>query len=190
MDQATIEAAIGPLKKWSHQCHAASLAVVKSGVLGEPARVARGSCPGVAGQHSWVVLGNDCYVYDAIVIDPTLWSYDDRVDGLWVGNADERPHRPHGAGDIFDWGKPTSYGGEAIKLRPARALSADAKRFLRMLGPLDRRGWMELASHAPVEGWPAGEILTAVENTPELAALVPVDRIGMLTDLNPGGLYF
>jgi hypothetical protein len=45
-------------------------------------------------------------------------------------------------------------------------------------------------SHAPVLGWPAGEIIEAVCDTPGLGeVIVPVDRIGMLTDRNPDGLY-
>ncbi len=56
-----------------------------------------------------------------------------------------------------------------------------------MLGPLDRRGWATLA-HAPVEGWPAGEILGAMCDS-GMEAVVPIDIIGMLTDRNPSGLY-
>jgi hypothetical protein len=45
-------------------------------------------------------------------------------------------------------------------------------------------------ANAPVEGWPAREILTAMAATPRLAACVPIDILGMVTDLNPKGLYF
>lgn len=58
-----------------------------------------------------------------------------------------------------------------------------------MLGPLDRRAWHLLASQAPVLGWPAAEIIAAMDDTEELSAFVPIDRLGMLTDRNPGGLY-
>lgn len=57
-----------------------------------------------------------------------------------------------------------------------------------MVGPLDRPGWMRLAS-CPVGGWPAAEVLAAMDDTPALQTLVPIDRLGMLTDRNPGGLY-
>ena len=42
---------------------------------------------------------------------------------------------------------------------------------------------------APVEDWPAGEIFAAMDDTEGLKALVPIDKLGMLTDRNPGGLY-
>lgn len=185
-----IEALGGDLNVWSHQCHAASIHLVKSGVFPASlgARVGRGSCTGVGGQHSWVVLGGNCYDDRAHVIDPTLWSYDASVSGIWTGRANQRPHIPHGAGSIFEWGKPASYGGEPVDLG-ATGLSEWAKSFLVMLGPLDRRGWMSLFSHAPVGGWPAGEIIAAAYRNPELQALIPIDRVGMLTDLNPQGLY-
>jgi hypothetical protein len=38
-------------------------------------------------------------------------------------------------------------------------------------------------------GFPAGEFLAAMDDTPATSALVPIDRLGMLTDRNPGGLY-
>ena len=40
----------------------------------------------------------------------------------------------------------------------------------------------------PVGGWPAGEIFEAMTHTKGLEALVPIDLLGMLTDLNPDGL--
>ena len=46
-----------------------------------------------------------------------------------------------------------------------------------------------MLAHAPVEMWPAAEILAAIENTEELHGRVPIDIRGMLTDENPGGLY-
>jgi hypothetical protein len=187
IDREAITEALGGLDKWSHQCHGASIHLVKSGVLGTDCRVARGSCPGVGGQHSWVVLGMDCYDPTAKIIDPTLWSYDPTVDGVWMGLASERPHTPHGAGSIWNWGRPESGDGEIIGL--AANLSPSAEMFLDMVGPLDIDGWVRLFSLAPVEGWPAGEIIEAAWRTPDLRALIPIDRVGMLTTLNPEGLY-
>lgn len=46
------------------------------------------------------------------------------------------------------------------------------------------------ATHAPVGGWPSGEITKAVYQTEALSALIPIDRVGMHTDLNPEGLYW
>jgi hypothetical protein len=179
----------GSLDPWAKACHAAAIQLVKSGVFGEQfVRVARGSAKKVGGQHSWVVVGHDCYAHDAIIVDPTLWSYDTTVKGIWIGTAAEGRHTPHGSGSIWSWGRPTSRGGKPIKLTPKTPLSEAAKDFLDLLGPLDRPGWQTLAS-APVEGWPAGEIYAAMHHTAELRILVPVDRLGMLTDLNPQGLY-
>lgn len=188
---------LDPLNEWAAQCHAASLRLVKSGVLPETARVARGTCTGVGGQHSWVCVEGDCYDPHHTVIDPTLWSYDDTVEGIWIGCADGRPHIPHGTGSIFEYGQPSYQGGEIIPL-PVGDLSVAACSFLRLLGPfskdgtefvgLDREGWAQLA-HAPVGNWPSGEIFAAMYEHPNLGAIIPIDIVGMATDLNPQGLY-
>jgi hypothetical protein len=40
-------------------------------------------------------------------------------------------------------------------------------------------------------GWPASEILVRfLEDHPDHEAVVPIDIVGMLTDLNPDGLYW
>lgn len=181
-----------PFEKWAHQCHAVSIAIVKHYGIG---RVARGSARGVMGQHSWITLG-DPYDPDATIVDPTLWSYDDTVTGIIVTTIDAGRHHPHGWADglnIMAWGCPEAGGEPEIKLTPTTPLSGHAVAFLDMCrsaaGPLDRRFYMSLASHAPVGGWPAAEIITALCETPELAFVVPVDIEGMLTDRNPGGLY-
>lgn len=174
-----------PITDYAADCHAASIALVKALGLGH--RVARGTCEGVFGQHSWVVVGMDCYDPDADVIDPTLWSYDASVAGVWTGKNMLR-HRPHGTGSIWTWGRPPAATDDPIALDMS-GMSAAARDFLGLLGPLDRRGWMCLASDAPVQGWPAGEILGAMWQDETLSACVPIDRVGMLTTLNPGGLY-
>jgi hypothetical protein len=181
-----LEALGGDLDRWAGQCHAASHALVQAG-LWPSARVARGSCVGVGGQHSWVVVGDDCYSPVVQIVDPTLWSYDRTVCGIWTGRGRGR-HTPHGAGSIWAWGKPGSGGGEPIALTPSRPLSASAQRFLGMLGPLDRKGWAQLA-HAPVEDWPSAEILRAMSETEGVGPLIPIDVLGMATDVNPSGLY-
>lgn len=179
------EEVLGDLDGWAHNCHAASLAVVKAEVI-PGARVARGSCRGVFGQHSWVVVG-DPYDKGAPIIDPTLWSYDADVEGIWTGTRRrDKRHTPKGAGSIWNYGCPVSGGGNPIEL--AVPVSKWAASFLDMVGPLDREGWHTLAL-APVEGWPAAEIVEAMASTPDLAWLVPIDVVGMLTDLNPEGLY-
>jgi hypothetical protein len=179
-----------PFEKWAHDCHTISLAIVKSDLIEGPRRVARGWCDGVRGQHSWVVVGNDCYADDAKIIDATLWSYDDSVEGIWFGSMTDDRHTPHGGkGTIWTWGQPAHCGGESIELKPEKELSSLAATFLEMLGPLDYMGWGALASQAPVGGWPAAEIIEAMYHTPELQMLIPIDRVGMLTDINPSGLY-
>jgi hypothetical protein len=191
LDPAEVAAAIGiPVPKWHHQCHVISLAIVKSGLL-PGSRVARGVTPGVGGQHSWIVVGDDCYDPEAVVVDPTLWSYVPGTPTIWVGLADERPHTPHGAGSIWDVGRPPEPTGEVMALKPTTPLSVDAQRFLDMAAPLglDATGWMILASSLPVQGWPAGEVYAAMDDTPGLGVFVPVDRLGMLTSRNPDGLY-
>lgn len=189
LDVAAVEKILGvSFKHTAQRCHEVSLAVVKAGILPGPARVARGTCVGVGGQHSWIVAGTDCYAPDAEIYDPTLWSYDSSVTGVWHGSARDGRHFPYGAGDIFAYGKPISGGGPIIDLTPTVPLSGEAELFLDLLGPLDRAGWSTLA-HAPVGGWPAAEIIAAMADTPGLKVIIPIDILGMLTDRNPNGLY-
>lgn len=169
--------------RWRHQCHVAAMAIVNAGLAD---RVARGSCRGVGGQHSWAVIG-DPYAPD-LVIDATLWSYREDVKSIYVGSPDRFGHRPHGAGSIWAWGHPKPATGPRIKLTPKTPLSVAAREFLAMIEPLDRAGWSVLA-HAPVGGWPSGEVFAAMDDTPALAQIVPIDILGMTTNRNPGGLY-
>lgn len=178
-----------PQHNWAHQCHAISLAAVTSGILGA-SRVARGSAHGVLGQHSWAVLGDDCYDEKAVIVDLTLWSYVPEAPVVYVSEAPHAyRHTPHGAGSILFWDGLPDGSGAHLPLTPETPLSDEAKEFLDGLGAMDVRRWMTLASLAPVGDWPAAEIITAMHQTSGLGGLVPVDRLGMLTDLNPGGLY-
>lgn len=182
-----VERAVGrPFAKWAHQCHEIALHIVRSDLIQGPRRVARGHCQGVPGQHSWVVLGDNCYAEDAGIIDPTLWSYDDTVKGIWYGSMLDKRHHPHGEGSIWEWGKPVYQNGEPIELE---GLSPAAQAFMKMLYPLDLPAWQILLSRAPVQQWPAREIYAKAAAHKELRSLIPIDRLGMLTDLNPGGLY-
>lgn len=191
------EQAVGePLDGFARQCHAASIQLVKSDLfpsLGfEKRRVARGWCTGVMGQHSWVVLGDDCYDPQATIVDPTLWSYDSSVAGVWVGSGKDKRHQPHGGyGTIWDAYRPSAGDGDIIELEPEAygKLGMVAESFLEMLGPLDRRGWNELFEAPPNGNWGAREIILAAYRTPGLRALIPIDRVGMLTDVNPSGVY-
>lgn len=187
---AKVEEIVGaPFETTANECHVVSLKIVKSGVLG-PSRVARGFCRGIPRQHSWIVLGRDCYRVGARIVDPTLWCYDDSVTGVWTGVIQNGGrHVPHGSGSIWDYGKPVHRGGTTIELNLTKPLSRTARSFLNIVGPLDRDGWAVLA-HAPVLGWPAGEIFAAMCDTPDLRVMVPIDVIGMITDRNPGGLYW
>lgn len=187
LTEAAVAEAIGPLDRYACKCHEASLALVLSGILpGEGWRVARGSCRGVGGQHSWAVQG-DPYERGQVV-DLTAWSYDAKRPRVWMPK-NLTVHKPHGLGSIWQWGQPTVGRGPLIPL--AVPLDGAAAAFIKMLFPngSDRQGWAQLA-HAPVEGWPAKAIIEAILDTPDLDALVPVDIVGMLTDRNPGNLYF
>jgi hypothetical protein len=178
---------LAPLDGWANQCHGASVKLMRSGRFGA-CRVARGFCMGVNGQHSWLVLGHDCYDEKATIVDPTLWSYDDDVTGVWVGTYRDARHEPHGKGFIWRWGRPESPTGPAVELTPREPFSRAASDFLDILGPLDFEGWCVL-TRAPVQGWPAAEILAAIDDTPGLSGRVPIDILGMVTDRNPQGLY-
>lgn len=190
-DVMILMSAIGfPFEKVPHNCHAVSLAIVKHPGLYPNARVARGFAKGVgASQHSWVAIDGDPYDPNGRIIDATLWSYDPTVNRIWAGRLDDGVHFPHGQGFFWDADRPTNHGGREVRLTINRPSTAEARAFLADLGPLDYRGWAQVA-HLPVEGWPAGEILGYMADTAALQALVPVDRLGMLTDRNPGGVYF
>lgn len=177
-----------PLDRVAHNCHAVSLAIVRSGIY-PGSRVARGSAVGVMGQHSWVIGDGGPYDFEAHIIDATLWSYDPRVTGVWQGTYRDNVHRPHGWGHFMQGERPHSSGDLPVSLTPSTPLSIEARMFLHMLGPLDHRGWMMVAN-LPVQGWPAREITEAMLDTPSLAALVRIDIEGMLTDRNPSGVYF
>lgn len=174
-----------PFLKWSHNCHVISHAFVRADIF-PYARVARGRCRGVISQHSWIVVGHDCYDDDAPIVDPTLWSYDPEVEGIWTGTIASGLHTPHGYGNIWRYGKPPEPKDDPIELDVP--LSKEAEQFLELCGPLDMHGWAFLA-HAPVGGWPAAEIVEAMFNTPQLKVYLPIDLVGMLTDLNPGECY-
>lgn len=190
--------AIGPLDRWAHECHAASIRLVRSRALEQyaphglahPGRVARGACRGVGGQHSWVVVGDDVYDPTALIIDVTRWSYTGEQPSVWVGNmTEDRLHIPHGSLSIWQWGRPEHGGGEDVPLS-ADDLSEDAARFVAMLGPLDAIGWATLWSSDAMRGWPAAEVLDAfLTQHYNLRGLVPIDVIGHLTNRNPQGLY-
>ncbi len=187
VDKNLIIEAIGGLDKWAKRCHECSLAIVRSGLLPDNARVARGWCGSVDSQHSWVVLGNP-YGENTPIIDGTLWSYTNQAPRLFFNPKGNLQYTPHGAGSIWDYGRPDDRNGEVITLA---GLSKTAKDFLDIAGPLglDYMGWSVLA-HAPVGGWPAKEIISAMYDDDRLSALVPIDVVGMITDKNPDELYF
>lgn len=176
------------VRSMAHNCHGVSLAIVKSGIVGPVSRVARGTCVGVGSQHSWVVVGEDCYDRRAVIVDATLWSYDKSVRDVWVGTLGR--HQPHGSGSIWRFGAPPAPVGPAVALTPSQPLPEAAVSFLELCSKtgLDMDGWRFLA-HAPVEGWPAAEIIAAMCETAALRHLPPIDIEGMLTDRNPNGLY-
>lgn len=183
-----VEKAIGGLQKWYHNCHACSLAMVKTGLLPANARVARGFHPRITSQHSWVVIG-DPYDDKSLILDGVLWSYLETDPVTFCGRSIK--YRPHGKGKIWSAGKPPDPIREVIPLDSYEQLSGYAKSFLKIAAPrgLDMCGWHVLAN-SPVQGWPSKEIITAMYQMPLMQALIPVDIVGMITDLNPGELYW
>jgi hypothetical protein len=102
-------------------------------------------------------------------------------------------HKPHGYGPpLMEFGCPASGGGDEIVLTPKEPWSREALFWLDMFrstaGRLDQRFWANLANGTMI-GFPAGEFLAAMDDTEATRALVPIDRLGMLTDRNPEGLY-
>ena len=182
-----------PLDTWYGKCHQVSLAIVRAGIFHGPegarVRVARGVADSVPGQHSWISLG-DPYFPGTRYVDPTWWAWNLDHPEITSCLVEEELYTPHGYASIWDWGRPFHQGGPTIALTPSESLSRDAQDFLAMVEPLDLRGWMALAN-APVLGWPAKEILSAIADTEGLgAALIPIDVFGMITDRNPGDLYW
>jgi hypothetical protein len=185
-DPARLGKLIGtPPEDWANRCHDVSLRLLRTGEFGE-GRVARGTAKGIIGQHSWIVLGDDVYDEDAVIVDPTITPTTTGESLIVADKARCLSNRPHGTGRIWDWGRPWPHSANYIEL--AVPLSGEAKAFMSMVGPLDLLGWMQLAN-APVQGWPAKEILTAMMATPGLEAAAPIDHVGHVTDLNPKGLY-
>jgi len=182
----TIVQSIGGLEQFHHNCHACSLAIVRTKLLPQNARVARGFHSAIMSQHSWVVLG-DPYDPKSIILDGTLWSYTNRPPVLYCGRS--REYRPKGSGRIWDHGFPPLPTTEIIPLDAE--LSDNAKIFLSTVAPngLDFNGWIRLAN-SPVQGWPCKEIFTAMYQNDKLRGVIPIDVIGMITDMNPGKLYW
>ena len=188
MNKKKLIKAIGGLEKWAKRCHECSIALIRTGLLPDSARVARGWCGSVTSQHSWVVIG-DPYDEYAPILDGTLWSYTDQDPMLFYCPRGNNQYTPHGAGSIWNYGRPADPTGEVIELDAD--LSKEARDFLALAAPngLDRWGWQSLAT-SPVGGWPSKEIISAMDDDERLSALVPIDIVGMLTDKNPSELYF
>lgn len=188
-DLAAVEQAIGePAVNWGNRCHEISLKVLRTRLFG-PGRVARGMAISVIGQHSWIVLGADCYDPGAVLVDPTIGPLHGEPV-INVGLNDLVSHAPHGLGSIWQYGRPAPATGPVIELPGFGSLSGAAREFLELAGyPFDYQGWCALAS-SPVQDWPAAEILTAVYQMPALKMTPPIDHVGMLTGINPKELYW
>lgn len=184
-----------PLEHWEGSCHAVSLALVKTGEFGPDARVARGFAVGVAGQHSWIVLG-DPYAWDAVIIDATHPEFHRGGHHEIVVRefANGRDYVPQGYGVLAEEEREQirdvmpPYTGPEKELAPTVPLSVDAQLFLDDIGIMDFRRWCWLASNLPMQGWPSKEIIEAMMDS-GLAVCVPKDIQGMVTDRNPQGLY-
>lgn len=186
---AQVEEAIGTLDRWAFGCHAASLALVRSGILPAGARVARGLAAGVRSQHTWAIVPTPYGVYDdeSWVVDVTLWSYRPEAPRLYIAQAVEWPHIPHGYGSLRHMGPDPTGPILSLDVPVSRAVES----FMHMYAPagLDYKGWMVLMG-GPMQGWPSKELVFAAYHTKAIRPAIPIDIVGMLTDENPHNLYF
>lgn len=169
----------GRVETWRGNCHGASLSLANQlANAGIFSRVARGTATGVRGQHSWLVVGPDCYDEKALILDGTLNTYADLDAEVWVGTLAYLLHTPHGSGTMFDGGMPTSGNGAEITL----GISEQTDSFLRHFtsGPRDLQ-WWDGVVHLPVGGWPAAEVISAAYDNHEIRPRIPIDLVGMLT---------
>jgi len=184
-----VERAVGtPRELWKNRCHEISLALLKSDAfVGIDARMARGFSIQITSQHSWIVLGKDVFDRTALVVDPT-WSSTVMNAPMISYARNFRSHRPHGWGMLTEY--PESGGGPEVEIKGMTSETAEWVEFVRMTvdGPLDVRFWCRLFS-GPLQGWPSRELVGLAAEMPELRFGIPVDVVGMLTDLNPNGLY-
>lgn len=192
-DKEIVEAVGGNLAQWAKNCHAVSMQFCRSKIAPEGARVARGYHKMIASQHSWVAFG-DPYGLRTQILDLSIWSYVCPESPVIVTgfNYDCLMHcggeyLPKGYGDIWGYGQPVVGDGERI--RP-KGLSDEAEHFLEIFFPdgLDVQGWHGLLN-SPVGGWPAKDVFECAWKDDRLKALCPIDVVGMVTDLNPGGMY-
>ena len=154
-------------------------------------------CSGVGSQHSWVVLSGrpgSMFEKKVPILDPTLWTYRDDVEGLYFNTAGGTPwHTPKGAGDLWDFSCPQSVGGD--ELIPREPITGGATAFLAFLkaqvgGPLSYGWWMRFFSQCPMANPPIlRELIDACYRDERIRGTIPIDIVGMLTDHNPGGLY-
>lgn len=186
-DEQELIDAIGGLEQFAHQCHACSLQLIRTGLLPKSARVARGWHVEIQSQHSWVAIGNP-YDPNTTIIDGTLWSYTTGDPFLHVGPS--RDYKAHGAGLIGPFRAPEPKN-KVLTPKGASKLSPAATRWLKMIAPkgMDVVGWMKLVN-GPMGGWPSDEIIPVLADDNQFNGLIPIDIVGMLTDKNPGNLYF
>ena len=170
-----------PYTEWHNRCHEISLKIIRANLVGMTARIARGTAAEI-GVHSWISMGNP-YAEGISYVDPTRWSWVTPDNPhIEVTSLEAGTHIPQGHGNIWDYGRPPYPTGETVNLNWAE-LSSEAKSFLDIVGPLDLNGWRVLLN-SPVGGWPSKEIITAADKDPRLSAYIPVDVIGMLTNLD------
>lgn len=175
LTEEDVEQAIGPLEDWRYSCHAASLALVRSGLLPENWRVARGYSVGIHGQHSWCVDG-DPYDATSRVLDVTAWCYYPRPRVWHATNL--VAHIPHG------WGEPPP--GVTVELRgdpySLDGLTPEAEAYLADRYP-DGYSVQNLASlvSGPIQGWPAADVMRALAFA-GLGGLIPVDSAAMVLE--------
>jgi hypothetical protein len=85
--------------------------------------------------------------------------------------------------------RPTRGEGPDIPLDAYDRLGRAAQMYMDLVLPLDYKGWCNFATHLGVLGWPAQQVVEAMYAQSNLRWALPIDLIGMVTDINPGGLY-
>lgn len=176
-----------PLGHWHFNAHRVCLDIVRSGLF-PYSRVVEGSARGVHGTHHWLTLSEDVYDKYGTIVDPTLWCHDPSLQGVWIGTLQEEIHHPRGEGYIWDHSYPENSSFKGTVSLNKEGLSTQAKYFLSRVEPLNLDGWRRLM-RSPMQGWPAGEIIDQMKHSAELAAIVPEELEGMLTNRNPSGAW-
>ncbi len=185
----------------------------KPGVAYQVVRGVSSVCPGM--QHSWVVIGDPLGVGPAVIVDVSRPTYrPEEPQRVWVGEylRDYSNYLPRGVWlsqdgtrrcDLFEFGRiePSCAEGDSdVHAMAFPPTLPDAVFLLDLMESkrFSRFDWGRMFSQLPMTGWEAGspgyavvgDILEAAAKDPRLEALIPIDHLGHVTDLNPDRLYW